>query len=68
MKKIKRKYEMNDKNIAKIYKSEMSLRMMAKDQQPLDKLCTKIAGPVGSKEWLHNDFELIGKNTLIINR
>lgn len=55
------KRQMNEKNIKKIYKSESRLRSNAKDMNNLDKLCTDLMGPAGSKEWLANDMELIGK-------
>ena len=55
------KHEMNTKNIKKILKSEQKIRTSAKDIERLDKLSTEIMGPVGSKEWLNSDLELIGK-------
>ena len=52
---------MNTKNIKRILKNEIKVRNTTKDLGYLDKLCTDIIGPAGSREWLSNDMELLGR-------
>ena len=45
--------------VTKMYKSEVAWRKLVKNQTGIDQLWVDLIGPVGSKEWLNNDFDLI---------
>ena len=45
--------------VKKMYKSEVAWRKLAQYQTGIDKIWVDLIGPVGSKEWLNNDLDLI---------
>lgn len=45
--------------IEKMYKSEVGWRKQKKGLSRLDKICVDLIGPVGCKEWLHDDLNFI---------
>lgn len=53
------KHAINDATIKKIYRSELRLRSRGKELSNLDKLWMDLVGPIGSREYLHKDMELI---------